>query len=212
MRLNAYALSHADETALSDAHVASLETRYSEGDMVLYENGNRVATVLEVMTEPFEWEDTDGLDDKLVTEDGMVDASEDSPTYLLAVETGGARPFKATGLDKMPSEEGERFQERAEKHLKQLDEAEMEAIVEAVAEDGEVEIEELDGFTTWPDPWKEADKPARLIAAEVWNTEFRRNFETCVRKMRADVRDPKGFCAALKTEVEGPGWREGDDD
>jgi hypothetical protein len=199
MRFRAYVLSHADETALSDAHIASLETRYSEGDMVLYDDGNLVGTVLEVMTDPFDGEGVDAADS--MVEDGMIQASESSPTYIVAREEGGIEAMKASALDKMPSEEGERFQDRAQQHLKQLDEAEL---VEGV--------EELDvGFSSWPDPWKEADEPARLLALDAFQS-MGASFDGCVREMRGEVRSPKRFCGAFFDEIYGTTeWRGWDD-
>lgn len=154
---------------------AALGTRYSEGDEV--ETPDGVGVVVEIRTENFEGPD------------GDVEASEDSPAYVVATMDGGA-VFKASDLEA--------------------------ATIEVDVEDPEAQLAAMpagahlqEGHFSWPESWKESNQPAKLIALKAWAAMGGR-FTTCRQEMAGEIASPSRFCADFKDRILGwEGWREG---
>lgn len=77
-----------------DVEIASLES-FSEGDVVEYGDGNIGVIVVE-MASSFDWPEA---------EDEMVDVGDNQTIYIVARETGGAKPFEADDLSSIGEDE-----------------------------------------------------------------------------------------------------------
>ena len=162
----------------------ALETRFSEGDTVSTPQGRGV--VSGVFTESF--------DD--------VDASEDSPTYAVALldERIGSEFYKASQLSEAELPEG--GPENPEDDLEAMANI-------ADATDGEFEA--LD-FTP-PESWRESDIGPRAVALKAWagmNGQFDCGGACCKGEMAPKLGDRGSdeFCASLKDFILGTeAWR-----
>jgi hypothetical protein len=150
---------------------------WEEGDEVDTPEG--VGVVVERRTEDFEGPD------------GMVDASEDNPGYVVGVEDGAA-VFRG----------GE------------LSEGEIETDVENPEQDlaGQSANYSANQETTFgiPDSWQESETPNRIILLKAW-AGLGGRFTSCVREMRGELTgSPDRFCASMKDRVlQWEGWRQG---
>jgi len=153
--------------------------QYSEGDVVDTPDG--LGVVSEVRTETF-----DGTD-------GEVEASEDSPAYVVAVEDEDKSVgfYKASDL-----ESGE------------LPEVDVDPEEDLGDQSANVSANQ-DGHFTWPESWRESDTPARIIALKAWASMGGRH-TGCVREMKGNISRPNAFCADFKDRILGwEGWRKG---
>lgn len=159
--------------------------QYSEGDIVQSPQG--IGVVVEIRTEPFEGKT------------GEVDASEDSPTYVVGLqeERVGVGFYRASELS-----EGEI---ETDVDNPESDLAEMSA---------NSFLPRLTPLTSndWamPKSWRDADKPARLILLDAWASmggQFDCGGGGCCM---GELKDEE-LCAAMKDEVLGgwTGWRKG---
>jgi|APHM01.1.fsa_nt_gi hypothetical protein len=199
------ALASTIETSASDVIVASLETLYTEGDVVQYDSDQHIGVVTEVYTEDF----TIGEDD---TE---YEASSNSPSYVVALEEGGYDIYSASDLDQIPEEDAFKRDMSEDKMMKAMAD-EMGSGIDCDADLTDVAVATLDATAGWddyPDSWEEADRPARVILLDAW-TSMNASFDGCVREMRTSMSSPQRFCASMKDEVYGgyTGWRNGGDD
>lgn len=148
---------------------------FSEGDIVDTPDG--VGVVVEIRTEDF-----DGPD-------GAVEASEESPAYIVGVESGAA-VFRASELS-----EGE-----IETDIENP-ESELTSNLRANQDDGR--------RFDYPESWEKSDTPARLILLKAW-AGLGGRFTTCRREMAGEIASPSRFCASMKDRVlEWEGWRRG---
>jgi len=158
--------------------VESLDTRYSEGDVVQTPQGIGVIS---------------GVFTSNPTED--VDASENSPAYAVALKDAriGSEFYKAsqlseselpdTGLDN-PTED-------------------IEAMADVFSATG-AKYEALDW--TMPESWRESDVPARVILLDAWSS-MGGQFDCGGACCMGDLRDEE-LCASMKDEVLGTeAWR-----
>jgi hypothetical protein len=159
-------------------------TRYSEGDTVSTPQG--VGVVLAVATAPIESEEVDD-----------VDASEDSPTYMVAVEDGrvGSGFYKAGELHStdittdLDDPVGEMAGDQSANAV-------LQAITNTLTSND---------FSP-PRSWRQSETPARIIGLKVL-AEFK-DFDGCVREMRGDIRSPDRFCGSFFDWILGnPYWR-----
>jgi hypothetical protein len=158
-------------------------TQFSEGDTVSTPSG--VGTVLAVATEPIESDEVE-----------EIEASEDSPTYMVAVEDGGVGSdfFKASEI------EATEIETDLDDPTEPLADQSANAVIQAL----------LDTLTandfSPPRSWRESETPARVIGLKVL-AEFK-GFDGCVREMRGDVRTPDRFCGSFFDWIVGnPFWR-----
>lgn len=162
------------------------QTRYSEGDVVDTPDG--LGVVSEIRTEEFEGPD------------GDVEASEDSPAYVVALESEDKTVGVYTASDLEESEFPEMDVENPEEDI-----AEQSANCLSANQEG---------FFEWPESWVESETPARLIALRAWaNMGGRHGGGSpggCTSTMRGEIASPDRFCADLKDRILGwEGWRSG---
>lgn len=214
--------------------VEELNSSVEAGDMIEYAD-EKYGVVTEKYTDNFEFPGDEGPESDLVE----VEASEDSPTYIVAKEENGTEPMNASDFEVV--DRSEVFDDEDPDPKKDLDkvEEEMSATLEAYenAEDihtlaGIDELREYDvtgrtaeelvsvadvpgvtrndvGQAPWPESWRESDKPARLIALDAW-ADFNASHTGCVREMTGRIRRPNAFCAAFKDAILGyETWRKG---
>jgi len=164
------------------------ETRYSEGDKVELDDGSR-GVVVEVRMATF-----DGPDGS------EVDASEDSPAYIVATEDGAeaVTASELVGSD-WSTDRDDPDTELADGVAGQSAEGRLEA-----------------GPTDWdfPESWKESDIPARLILLDAWSSmggQFDCGGGCCkgtMMKSGMGDRASDQFCASMKDRVLlWEGWR-----
>lgn len=173
--------------------VARLAESLSEGDVVETPE-ETIGVVVAKLTSAFEWPEADG----------EVDASSDDPVYVVALATGGSKPYEADQLTSISQDDA--FGD-VEAEPSEVDDAEM-----ASGYDGEHDVEELVnipgvkdphiGFDSWPPSWKKSKQPARLIALHAW-VKMGATFRGCYREIKK-----KRLCAAFKDEIlQTTAWR-----
>lgn len=170
-------------------------TRYSEGDPVQTPQGFGI--VAEVRTEDFEGKD------------GTVEASPDSPTYVVALKDArvGVEFYTASQL--------------SETELPETDVEDPTGDVAQTANAGGVGDRLLRALNlrsndwSMPESWRESDTPARVILLKAWagmNGQFDCGGGCCKGEMMSSGMSDRAsdqFCAAMKDEVFGgwEGWR-----
>jgi hypothetical protein len=162
----------------------ALATLYDEGDTVDTPDG--LGVVSEIRTENFTGPDGD-----------EVEATEDSPAYVVAVEDEDtmAGTYKASDMEttEFPDVDVENPTEALEAWV-DIEQATYESL--------------QDGFFSWPESWQDSEQPARLIALKAWAGMGGRH-TGCVREMRGNVGRPNAFCADFKDRILGwEGWRQ----
>lgn len=182
----------------SSIQIASLES-FSEGDPVEYGDGN-IGMVMAKHSSSFDWPEAD---------DETVELDDDQTVYIVARETGGAKPFEADELS--PLDEAEAFGDMDEDaEPSKLEESEMGSAYPLDGVEELVSIPGVDdpgiGFDSWPDSWEDADEPARLIALRAWMN-MGGTWSGCYREIKS-----KRICSAFKDELFGTTmWRAWDD-
>lgn len=176
-----------DEHTTSDSATANAN-RYSEGDEVSTPQG--VGVVADVLTSTVENDET------------TVEASEESPTYVVVVEDGrvGYETYKAedihsTTIETDVDEPTQRLADEEETAnafgnlLKIL-------APNLTANDFDV-----------PPSWRQSSTPNRIIALKAFAS-MGASFDGCVREMRGEVASPDRYCGAFLDYVIGnPYWR-----
>jgi len=163
------------QDAFADAYLA---TRYGEGDVVQSPQGLGVVSGVE--TEPFEGKN------------GEVDASSDSPTYIVALKDArvGVGFYTASELDS------------AEMPDTGVDDPT--AALSATLTDGDADL--VDTTFDIPESWQESDKPDRLILLDAWSS-----MGGTFRGARKELGSNR-LAASMKDRVLGwEGWRQGGD-
>ncbi len=165
--------------AFNDAYLA---TQYSEGDEV--ETPDGVGVVVDVITADETFAGT------------AIEASESSPTYIVATEGGQPawQDYKASDLEATTIEvEGVDPVDAAA-------EAEAMADLAAATPDGG-EHADL-GVTDWnyPPSWEDSPTPNRVILLKAW-AGMGGSFDGCEREMRGEIGRTAPFCAAMKDRV-----------
>jgi hypothetical protein len=170
--------------------VTANATRYSEGDEVDTPDG--VGVVVEIRTEDFEGPD------------GDVEASEDSPAFVVGTEDGAAvfrsSELESTTIDVDIDDPAAQLTSNAA----DIYDPTRRDLLQAIGLRGN-----RDGHFSWPDSWEESDTPARIIALKAW-AGLGGQFTTCRREMGGEISNPNRFCADFKDRILGwEGWREG---
>lgn len=164
--------------------VEALDSRYDEGDEVDTPDG--VGVVVEIRTENFDGPSGD-----------EVDASEDSPAYVVATQDG-ASVYRASEIQ---SGEIDADVDNPDEDLEA-----MKDIASATAGDYEAL---QDGRFEYPESWEESETPNRLILLKAW-AGLGGRFTTCRREMSGEIASPARFCADMKDRVlQWEGWRQG---
>lgn len=197
--------------------VEELASRYTEGDIVRYGDGDdQWGVVTGVLFSDFEWP-AESVPEEVqaeVDEDEEIDddmskiaASSDSPVYIVARASGGSQPFHASDLESM--DEDDAFDGEDAEPDTLAEEAEMASIYGRVNdpfdyEEFEVAVEELQnipgvddphvGFDELPEGW------TRKSVLQAWAS-LGGTWTTCRAQMVGDIRRPARWCAALKDEV-----------
>lgn len=149
------------------------KAQFGEGDMVEYD-GEHLGVVVAVKRESFTVPQGDEGEEE-------VDASSDSPAYVVARETGGFGVFSESDLSSGSVPESEQASDPTE-----------------VAE---VESMHKDGWTRLPDGW------TRLTLLDAWSS-MGGSFTGCTRHMADEGVRVNEFCASMKDEVLGTTrWR-----
>ena len=171
-----------DTFGTSDAGVQA-DQSFSEGDEVDTPSG--MGVVVEIRTEPFEGPSGDD-----------VDASDDSPAYVVAVEDG-AKVYRADDLsDGSIDVEG-------------VDDPSSDLADEAEAMLADVEAADDGRRFNYPDSWDESPTPNRIILLKAW-AGLGGRFTSCRREMTGEIASPARFCASMKDSVlQWEGWRQG---
>jgi hypothetical protein len=170
------------QTQSEDAHLA---TRYEEGDTVSTPDSRGV--VVDVFTSDAEFAGE------------PIEASEDSPSYVVATASG--RP----AFDVVSASDIESTTIEVEGVENPTDAAsEAEAMMDVHLADPETDadtIAEL-GVTDWdyPDSWRESPTPNRIILLKAW-AGMDGSFSGCQREMRDAINNTAPFCAAMKDRV-----------
>jgi hypothetical protein len=164
---------------------AQLATRYSEGDEV--ETPDGVGVVIDVFTSDDTFADT------------AIEATDSSPTYIVATE--GGRPaweqYSAADIQQTTIE------------VEGVDDAtdaaaEAEAMMDTHLADAETEAEGIAelGVTDWdyPSSWRKSPTPNRVILLKAW-AGMDGSFSGCEREMRGEIGRTAPFCAAMKDRV-----------
>lgn len=160
--------------------------RYGEGDTVDTPNG--VGVVMDVLTETVE------------SEDDVIEASEDSPTYLVLTESesDGLGRFKASELNSTEIET--ELENPTEELAENADHSRFDQLVALITGN-------QDGFFEWPQSWVDSETPARVIALKAF-AGMNGSFDGCVREMRGNVTRPEAFCGDFIDRLVGnPYWR-----
>lgn len=146
------------------------KAQYSEGDVVEYSDGT-LGVVVAVKRESFTVPQGDEDEEE-------VDASSDSPAYVVARETQGFGVFSGSELSSGSVPESD-----------QADPSEL------------AEAKESDRWTTLPDGW------TRLTLLDAWSS-MGGSFTGCTRHMKGESVRTDSFCASMKTTVLGTErWR-----
>lgn len=128
-------------------------------------------------------------------EEGVsVEASEDEPK-LVVVLGDGDDPWGFYTPDEVDQEDWDSGVDDPRSDLSEEDESRenlMFRLEQALAAFRGRQHQE--GHFTWPESWRESDKPARLIALDAWIS-MRGSVSGCMREMRGEVADPGRFCA-----------------
>lgn len=157
---------------------ARTNERYSAEDKVRTPDGRGV--VIEVLTEGFQ------------TEEMIVEASEIHPKYVVVTES----EEKPHGIYTQEQLEAEDWDSGVEDPVGDLRDSGPEERKNALV----AKLEEIlarenqDGHFTWPESWRESDKPARLIALDAW-VSMGGSVSRCMREMKGEIVDPARFCA-----------------
>jgi hypothetical protein len=143
-------------------------------------------------------EDKELPDDAPDTELEAIDASEDSPSYVVVTEDEdqGMAILKASELESTT----------IETEVDALDATKEAAAMAELAPDNS-EYAELD--FTMPESWRESDTPARVIALKAFQG-MGGSHSGCVRELRGSVNDPDELCASFLDTVLGYKYWRGD--
>lgn len=176
-----------EETALSDPATANA-TRYSEGDEVSTPQG--VGVVADALTSTVE------------NDEATVEASDDSPTYVVVVEDGrvGYETYKAEDIHSTTIETD------VDQPTQRL--ADEEETANALGRVLKILAPNLtaNDFDV-PPSWRQSSTPNRIIALKAFAS-MGASFDGCVREMRGEVASPDRYCGAFLDYVIGnPYWR-----
>jgi hypothetical protein len=163
--------------------------RFKEGNEVDTPDG--IGVVTGILTETSE------------SEGETIEASEDSPTYvvLLGDEDKQFGTYKASDLN-----EGE-IETDVENPTEDIAETAENADLNPVDVFAGNLSENQDGFFEWPQSWVDSETPARVIALKALSG-MGGSFDGCVREMRGNIASPDRFCADFLDRVYGnPYWR-----
>jgi hypothetical protein len=196
--------------AIDEKPKTNLETsefaRYDAGEKVMLNREDEVGTIVELHTDTFEFGGQ------------SFNATQDMPLYVVAAESVTCIVQNAKleqedwsadepGVDPTPealAEGGEMKNNYDDVSDPTMDNPFPERTVNDVAR--QFSAAEIDatgiGFNSYPESWRESDRPTRLILLDAW-TSMGASFTGCRREMESTK-----FCAAMKDEIYGTTeWR-----
>lgn len=186
-KANELAVARDEEPPYDD--VSANATRYAEGDQVSTPQG--VGVVADVLTSTVENDET------------TVEASDESPTYVVVVEDGrvGYETYKAEDIHSTTIETD------VDEPTQRL--ADEEETANAL---GRVLNVLAPGLTAndfdVPPSWRRSSTPNRIIALKAM-AEFK-SFDGCVREMKGEVASPDRYCASFLDYIYGNEFWRGD--
>ena len=185
-KANELAAARDEELPYND--VSANATRYAEGDQVSTPQG--VGVVADVLTSTVDNDET------------TVEASDDSPTYVVVVEDGrvGYETYKAEDIHSTTIETD------VDDPTQRL--ADEEETANALGRVLKVLAPNLtaNDFDV-PPSWRQSSTPNRIIALKAFAS-MGGSFDGCVREMRGSVASPDRYCGAFLDYVLGnPYWR-----
>jgi heat shock protein HspQ len=160
-----------------------LNRKFSEEDKVRTSDDLR-GFVVDVLTEGFD------------VEEASVEASEEEPKYVVVTESD-SKPFAFYSEDELEAEDWDSGIENPQDELEEDEEESRENLLGRVERGLRIAFgrENQEGHFTWPESWRESEKPARLIAMDAWISMGPSGVSSCIREMRGEVADPGRFCA-----------------
>ncbi len=180
-----------------------LNQQYEEEDKVNTPDGR--GFVVDVLTEGF---DVEGEE--------KVEASEESPTYVVVIEDEN-KAFGYYKADDLEKEDWDSGVEDPVSDLKEVGDEDRENILKVRIEEVLAAVRKnQEGHFTWPESWRKSDKPARLIAMDAWLSMGASGVSSCIRTMRGEVASPERFCADFADRLyqweywRGDSWAPGD--
>lgn len=193
--LRAFELDSYTAVNLEGVTVATLAKSIDEGDAVEYDADGHIGVVVAKLTSPFEWPESDD----------EIEASEENPIYIVALETGGSKPFEASELSPIGVDDAFGAVED-EADPEKLDEAEMGSAYTELDEEELINLPGVKdphvGFDRFPPSWRESEQPARVIALHAW-VKMGATWRGCYREIKS-----KRLCSAFKDEILGTTrWR-----
>jgi len=198
------------KNAIDEEPRTNLETskfaQYDAGEKVMLNSEDEMGTIVELHTDTFELGGQ------------SFDATQETPLYVVAAESATYIVDNAElvqedwstdepGVEPTPealAEGGEMKNNYDDVSDPTVDDPFPERTVNEVA--GQIDAGDIDGagigFDSYPESWRESDRPARLILLDAW-TSMGASFSGCRREMGS-----ARFCAAMKDEVYGTTeWR-----
>jgi hypothetical protein len=167
--------------------VSANATRYAEGDEVSTPQG--VGVVADVLTSTVKTDET------------TVEASADSPTYVVVVEDGrvGYETYKAADIHSTTIETDVDDPEAAMADEEETANA-LRKVLNALAPTSNADFSP-------PPSWRNSSTPNRIIALKAFSS-MGGSFDGCVRNMRGEVSTPEDFCGSfLDYTIGNPYWR-----
>jgi len=188
--------------SLDSIRCASLED-FSEGNWIEYDDG-QYGVITGIVDGPLEWPGRD---------EPIPDQGDGKQIAIVARESGGAKPFTFDEIEK--AERSDVFDDPdavPDEPESGIDDAELHTSYYAIDNPYTCSCEELlnvpgvddpgVGFDSWPDSWRKADEPARLIALDAWSS-MGGTWRGCFAEIGS-----KRLCAAFKDTILGTEeWR-----
>lgn len=174
---------------LSSQQTPAVLTAFSEGDIVAVEGRDGAGVIVAVMTETFEYPTSDG--------DQRVEATDDEPAYVVAMESGGNVVVDGGKLSE-GSFDADTGDADPSKLASQAEEAAIYSRVENPCTTELLNVPGVDdpgvGFDSLPDGWN------RATVLDAWAS-MGGTWRSCRAEMTGEVTSPQRFCSAFKDEV-----------
>jgi len=140
----------------------------------------------------------DIIEDSFSTDEVSVDASEEEPKIIVVTESDET-PFGFYDEDELEKRDWSSGVDDPASELKESEGDDRENVLTTRIEEALAQITgktQQEGHFTWPESWRESEKPARLIAMDAWLSMGPSGVSSCIREMRGEIAgDPARFCA-----------------
>jgi len=192
----------------SNASVATLQS-YSEGEWIEYSDGN-YGVIVGKLKGPVDWPTGEDETEEV--------GDEGENVYVVARASGGSKPFATSEIEKVDREtvmgDDDDVPDQPEEDIEDVELSHVYYRIDDPYDYDELQsgLEELlnvpgvddpgVGFDSWPDSWRESEKPARLIALDAWSS-MGGTWRGCFAEIGS-----KRLCSAFKDEILGTErWR-----